>query len=154
MTAAAEVQLVDEVLDGRAESGSKYSGIDAELLALIKDALKTISIDESGHSALAWRTLNWVCSIDGDACEAAKESVLVDHSLIMAFHRLFGQFKGGPRLLEQMRDAWTSIYTNQKLHLTSQTSDIGAPACVDGGIKGVDENITVFVENIVSYGSR
>jgi len=37
---------------------------------------KTIALEEARHSALAWLTVNWVCSTDEEACEIVKKQVL------------------------------------------------------------------------------
>jgi hypothetical protein len=37
---------------------------------------KIIALEESRHSALAWRTIHWVCSTDSAACDSVKREVL------------------------------------------------------------------------------
>jgi hypothetical protein len=68
LAAAADVELINEVLENGAAVGAKYSGIAKEIMVWIRDELRAISMDESNHSALAWRTLDWVCRVDSDAC--------------------------------------------------------------------------------------
>merc|ERR1711957_1147799 len=89
---------------------------DNELLIWIRNELHTISVDESNHSALAWRTLNWVCTVDTDACDAAKRSVLDQQKLNKAFQLRFSRFlEGNPELMERVMAAWVSIYTTHNV---------------------------------------
>lgn len=136
LAAAAEVELIDEVLDKGAEESSKYDGISRDLLVWIRNELRTIAIDESNHSALAWRTLNWVCAVDAMACDAAKQQVLDETKLVMAFQRRFDvEFAGKPNLLKRMMVAWTHIYNHQKMSHSNKFErdgkDVGASVCVD-----------------------
>ena len=112
LAAAAEVELIDEVLEKGAAVGTKYYGIAAERLVWIRDELRTISTDEGNHSALAWRTLDWVCRVDARACGAARQSVLEETKLIDAFQRRFGRnLEHSPELSDRMMMAWRSIYS-------------------------------------------
>ena len=84
------------------------------LLVWIRDELRTISMDELNHSALAWRTLDWVCRVDAIACDATEQSVLVESKLVEAFHRQFGQnVEYSPQVLERMILTWRNIYTSR-----------------------------------------
>jgi len=159
LAAAADVALIDEVLKhgGAAKGTTKYSGVDTELLIWIRNELHTISVDESNHSALAWRTLNWVCAVDTDACDAAKRSVLDKEKLNKAFQLRFSRFPhGNPELMERMLAAWVSIYTTQNvLHSSVEPNDVLGPTC---GYDVVDEEnrndlpeeslLSLLVENV------
>ena len=122
LVAAAEVEMINDVLKnngGSAQIGSKYYGISNKLLSWIRDELRTISQDESSHSALAWRTLDWVCSVDVIACDAVKESVINEDKLIKAFERRFGSGRNvdySPELLERMMMTWKNIYSSHFNH--------------------------------------
>jgi hypothetical protein len=122
LVAAAEVELINDVLKnngGAAQISSKYYGISNKLLSWIRDELRTISQDESRHSALAWRTLDWVCSVDVIACDAVKESVINEDKLIKAFERRFGSGRNvdySPELLERMMMTWKNIYSSHFNH--------------------------------------
>jgi len=151
LAAAAEVEMIDGVLAKGATKGTKYYGVASELLLRIRNDLRTISMDESNHSALAWRTLDWVCMVDADACDATKETVLNEDNLLNAFHRRFGRdFEAAPELLDRMRVAWKSIYTNQRIlpsfNVTAGT--VREPASLDSLSSS---GITLLVENI-SHG--
>eukprot|EP00579_Thalassiosira_antarctica_P006894 CAMPEP_0201902994 /NCGR_PEP_ID=MMETSP0902-20130614/55245_1 /ASSEMBLY_ACC=CAM_ASM_000551 /TAXON_ID=420261 /ORGANISM="Thalassiosira antarctica, Strain CCMP982" /LENGTH=1069 /DNA_ID=CAMNT_0048437021 /DNA_START=238 /DNA_END=3447 /DNA_ORIENTATION=- len=138
LAAAAECEIIDEVLENGAEEGTKYSGVADELLIWIRNELRTIALEEGGHSALAWRTLDWVCTVDANACGAAKRNILNEDKLLMAFQLRFSRyFEGNPELLERMMTAWTNIYTNlEVLHSDVEANDIRGSACVDGAVEG------------------
>ena len=106
----AEVELLSEELDGDVErSNTKYAGIDHETLTWIRDELRIIASEESSHAALAWRTFDWVCGIDADACNAVKEQVLNKDELEKAFQRRFGSFAGTAKTLDMMKDSWAKL---------------------------------------------
>ena len=117
---AAEIHLLNAILN-EAVSGTKYDDIDHEVLTWIRDELHTIASEESNHAALAWRTIDWVCSIDSDVCNAVKEQVLNEDELEKAFHRRFGT--GGHEILEEMKDGWKKI---------SSRVDSSAQDCMNG----------------------
>jgi hypothetical protein len=150
LAAAAEVEMIDSVLAHGATRGTKYYGVASELLLRIRNNLRTISMDESNHSALAWRTLDWICMVDADACDATKETVLNEDNLLKAFHRRFGRDFGAPELLDRIMAAWKSIYTNQRIlpsfNITAGT--VHEPAGLDSPSSSV---IALLVENI-SHG--
>ena len=127
LAAAADVETIDEVLEKGAAIGTKYYGIGRELLVWIRDELRIISMDESNHSALAWRTLDWVCRVDAKACDAAKQNVLDENMLVESFHRRFGRnVDYSAQLLKRMSLAWRDIYTSRGLlpiHLGSAHID-------------------------------
>lgn len=163
LAAAAEVELIDEVLQNGAEEGTKYSGTSTELLVWIRNELHNISIDESNHSALAWRTLDWVCAVNADACEIVRRSVLDENKLITAFQLRFSRnFDDSPKLLKRMMVAWRNIYTGQKIlpSYDVATDSIGGSACIDSAVEEGSSNdlpkasiISRLVENISLRGS-
>ena len=115
MAAAAEVKIIREVVQEGADN-IKYSGIDRATLTWIGEELQTIANEESSHSALAWRTLNWVCSVDVDACNAVKKHVLKESNLDVIFHRRFDvQFADKQDMLNLLKREWKTIYDSQKL---------------------------------------
>jgi len=106
----AEVELLNAVLGGDVEeSNTKYAGIDHETLTWIRDELRIIASEESSHAGLAWRTFDWVCTIDADACNAVKEQVLNKDELEKAFQRRFGSFTGTAKTLVTMKDGWAKL---------------------------------------------
>ena len=135
---AAEIHLLNAILN-EAVSGTKYDGIDHDVLTWIRDELYTIASEESNHAALAWRTIDWVCSIDSDVCNAVKEQVLNEDELEKAFHRRFGT--GGHEILEVMKDGWKKI---------SSHVDTGALDCTNGDDKVEESIIMKMTENVVA----
>ena len=151
LAAAAEVEMIDHVLEYGDSTGTKYHDVARELLVRIRNDLRTISIDESNHSALAWRTLDWVCMLDANACDAAKQNVLTDYNLLKSFHRRFDRdFKAPSELLDRMLAAWKIIYTNQRMlpPFNVTASSAREPVSLDEVSASV---ISLLVENI-SHG--
>ncbi len=72
LAAAAEAELIDYALEDGAAVGTRYHGIAAERLVWIRNELRITSAEEGNHSALAWRTLDWVCRVDAGACGAGE----------------------------------------------------------------------------------
>jgi len=113
--AAVEVEHISGVLDQGVQD-SPYSGIDHDLLTIIRSELVTIAKDESNHSALAWRTLNWVCGVDSHVCDAVHRDVFEESDLEMRFNqRAEGSFGKAGIVLGSMRDEWTKIFNAHKL---------------------------------------
>eukprot|EP00579_Thalassiosira_antarctica_P022282 CAMPEP_0201987656 /NCGR_PEP_ID=MMETSP0904-20121228/91909_1 /ASSEMBLY_ACC=CAM_ASM_000553 /TAXON_ID=420261 /ORGANISM="Thalassiosira antarctica, Strain CCMP982" /LENGTH=1137 /DNA_ID=CAMNT_0048541777 /DNA_START=72 /DNA_END=3485 /DNA_ORIENTATION=- len=108
--AAVEVKHITDVLNEGVQD-TPYSSIDRDLLAFIRNALVTIAMDESNHSALAWRTLNWVCSVDRNVCDAVYMDVFEESNLEMRFKQraasLFGETSS---VLHSMRGEWKKIF--------------------------------------------
>jgi hypothetical protein len=85
--AAFEVKHIKEVMN-KGIQDSLYSNIDRATLASIWDELVKIAMDESNHSALAWQTLSWVCTVDPGACDFAYNYIFDESKLEMRFrHR-------------------------------------------------------------------
>jgi len=82
--AALEVEQITSALE-KGFQDTLYSNVDRDTLTFIRDELITIAMDESNHSALAWRTLNWVCGVDPNACAAVHRIVFDETSLEMRF---------------------------------------------------------------------
>ncbi|KAL7546843.1 hypothetical protein ACHAWF_010973 [Thalassiosira exigua] len=114
LEAAAEVDLISGLLDTGAD-GTKYDGVDRGILAWIRDELSTIASEEADHAALAWRTVDWICSVDADACGAVQQSVLNEDEMKGALLRRFGQSTGNFGLLE---NSWKKIYSHAGLDAT------------------------------------
>lgn len=150
---AAECELIEGALENGSARVAKYHGVPDEVLIWIRDELRTIAVDEASHSALAWRTLGWVCSVDAEACEAAKQHALKETSLVAAFQHRFGRdFQGHPELLERMGTAWSRIYTNSHLLGFEGVES----ECVAGDLKEVGDQdfgseslLSLLVENIL-----
>jgi len=88
LAAAADAEVITNVLM-TGIGGSKYLNIAYPTLVWIRDELEKIALDEGSHSALAWRTLKWVCTVDSEACKAVNEAILEGDQLAMAYDRRF-----------------------------------------------------------------
>jgi hypothetical protein len=73
---------VEEELDQEPNIGTKIK-------ELLKDKMTTIAMEEASHSALAWRTVQWVCNKDSIVCDPVAHQVLSADRLQRAFQRRF-----------------------------------------------------------------
>ena len=113
LEAAAEVEIISRVLSEGADDSNKYYAIDRDILTRIRDELQIIASEESSHAALAWRTFQWVCSIDSDACDAVNKDILSEDKLEEAFHRRFSSFHGNSDILLEMKESWSKIRADE-----------------------------------------
>jgi len=94
--------------------GGKYAELNDKTADWISRELTNIAMEEASHSALAWRTLFWVCTVNEKACNVVKSEVLDATELELRFQYRFAKlFKNKPDALEEMRMAWNEI--TQKL---------------------------------------
>ena len=129
LAAAVEAEEIDEVLQRRLER-TKYSNMDRETLTWIRDELRTIAMDESNHSALAWRTLHWVCNIDSNACNVVKKEVLDEAKLESRFHQRFDDTLSTKSA--SLSTAWKKIYnTLGNLHVEPDIIEMSDLACFE-----------------------
>jgi hypothetical protein len=137
--AAVEADHIADVMTKGAVN-SLYHGIDDDLLDFIRKELVTIAMDESNHSALAWRTLNWVCSIDSNVCEAVHKEVFDERSLETRLsRRADASFGEKSFVLQAMRKEWTKIFN---AHMHAHTGKGNGQVCKEGDT--VDFDDTVF----------
>ncbi|KAL3756902.1 hypothetical protein ACHAWU_007743 [Discostella pseudostelligera] len=113
LEAAAEVEVISRVLSEGADDSNKYYAIDRDILTRIRDELQIIASEESSHAALAWRTFQWVCTIDSDACDAVNKDILSEDKLEEAFHRRFSSFHGNSDILLEMKESWSKIRADE-----------------------------------------
>jgi len=114
IAAAIEVEHINEV--GKGNEDSVYSEVDDDTLTFIKDQLLIIAMDESNHSALAWRTIQWICSVDSDACDAVNREVFKESNLEMRFtQRADDSFSETSSVLNLMRGEWMKIFNSYQL---------------------------------------
>mmetsp|Transcript_25608 Transcript_25608/g.55088 ORF Transcript_25608/g.55088 Transcript_25608/m.55088 type:complete len:227 (-) Transcript_25608:65-745(-) len=142
LEAAAEVDAINDVLNNVAD-GTKYADIDTKVLTWIRDELNIIAMEESNHAALAWRTFEWVCSVDSDGCNSVKEHVLNEDELKRAFQRRFASFDGNSEALKTMEDSWKAI---------SSPRDVDSQVCISntaGENINDESNISVMAGDVV-----
>ncbi|KAL7502026.1 hypothetical protein ACHAXN_000245, partial [Cyclotella atomus] len=84
-SAVLEANEIHDAIESNSDK-TKYSGVDRSTLVLMRDELWKIAAEESTHSALAWRTLNWICSVDSNACNAVHSEVFDRDHLEMRIH--------------------------------------------------------------------
>lgn len=109
--AALEADHIADLMKKGSGLSSPYAGMDDDLLDYIRKELITIAKDESNHSALAWRTLNWVCSVDSKICDAVHKEVFEETSLETRLSRRADTTFGDKHFnLQHMRNEWAKIF--------------------------------------------
>ena len=103
--------------------GSMYSSIEPDTLNWIMNEMRTIALEESNHAALAWCTLNWVCGVDSDACDAVHRDVFDEASLEARFHyRALNTLSDAAKVHNKLKENWEKIHN---AHLLARSnSDI------------------------------
>lgn len=100
----------------------KYATLDVSTASWIVEELNTIALEEASHSALAWRTLYWVCSVDSEACDAVNKEVLDAKHLEMRFNYRFAKtFEDRPEMLDKMNETWKYVYERLVPRVNSRT---------------------------------
>jgi hypothetical protein len=129
-SAAFEVKHITEVLD-KGIQDSLYSNIDRETLSFIRDELVKIAMDESNHSALAWRTLSWVRTVDRGACDSVYNDVFDESKLEIKFkQRAKGSMGHENSTLHSMRSEWKKIFNAHMLaNFSMDERLVGEPSC-------------------------
>ena len=146
--AAAEAVHITEVLEQGIQE-SVYSNVDRDTLTFIRDELAKIAVDESGHSALAWKTLRWVCSINSSSCDTVyndvfNESTLENRFIQRAHNSLGGEFTSS----DVISSEWRKIFNSHQSALPRVDSE----SMFDGnnGIEvGGDCRITSMTDNVL-----
>lgn len=79
-----------------------------------------IAVDESRHSMLSWRTMEWICHQDVSLCEEISDTILNPSSMAEAYDRRFPDRK-------DMKDAWqemSAALTKAVLHRNVDTNRV------------------------------
>lgn len=112
--AAAQEGCIDETLsalvaayevDTRIEQNPRINDYTKSLL---KDKIRTIALEETRHSALAWRTVRWACEMEPEACSVVKTTVFNPENLSRGFEKRFGRYDLLDRNVAQT--AWEQVY--------------------------------------------
>lgn len=85
----------------------KYATLNVSTASWIRDELTIIAVEEASHSALAWRTLKWTCSIDSSVCDVVQTEVFDKIKLDMRFKQ---RAEGNESLAEILKAEWGLIY--------------------------------------------
>ncbi len=110
-----EVEDIRKVIE-EGSQGSIYSRVESDTLNWIMNEMHTIADEESSHAALAWRTLNWVCGIDSDACDAVHREVFSKASLESRFdHRALSALSDTAMVRVKLEDGWMKIHDTHML---------------------------------------
>jgi hypothetical protein len=105
-----EVEDIRKVIN-EGWQGSMYSRIEPDTLNWIMNEMRTIALEESNHAALAWRTLNWVCGVDSDACDAVHRDVFDEDSLEARFHdRALNTLSDAAMVYSKLKENWVKIH--------------------------------------------
>ena len=112
-SAALEANAIDDVLNS-VTGNTKYSNIDHDVLALMRDELKQISVEESSHSALAWRTLSWICSVDTKACTHVHDEVFKETNLRQRINQVLPNQK--LEVLEMVHEQWMQVLASHRIN--------------------------------------
>ena len=90
------------------------------LVDLIAAELQSITLDESNHSALAWKTLLWVCSIDSNACLAVEKDVFDSVKLNMRIEQRFGE----TAFTALIKAEWEKIYSAYNMFPSAKRTSV------------------------------
>jgi hypothetical protein len=134
-TTALEANAIHEVIQSGA-AGTKYSNVNLSTLSLMRDELRKIAIEESSHSALAWRTIKWVCSVDSYACKTVGDAVFGEKLMRQKIGRVD---LDNYEVLEMIQKAWDKIFV---VHNSRSAVAYEQPACnnvneVDAEVNGI-----------------
>lgn len=109
-----EMEDISKVLKEGAE-GSIYSNIEPNTLEWIMNEMRTIASEESSHAALAWRTLNWVCDVDSDACEAVDRDVFGEKLELRFDQRAMKALSDTLKARYKLKEDWMKIHDAYRL---------------------------------------
>jgi hypothetical protein len=116
---------------------------------------KIITLEEGRHSALAWRTIHWVCSTDSTACDIVKRQVFEKVKLAGA-----GKGRSGSQAdSDKIEKAWTRLSETLVSFVTIQEDATLAGAwtstldCASADTQGEEDEAGgltgLLVENII-----
>lgn len=148
LVAVAEAEAISTVLE-TGTGMTKYLNVTDSTLIWLKDELHKIALDESNHSALAWRSLKWVCSVDDKVCNAVYEAVLEEKKLAFAFHRRFSSINVSDRARMKLMEGWRQIYTVQNVFHLSSNDTMSERVCINS-----DSNATSLLASVVDNALR
>jgi hypothetical protein len=86
------------------EAAGKSGSLD-DVSSLLADRTRKIAFEQGKHSALAWRTIRWVCRSDKAVSDAVKREVLNPSHLVGA-----GRTRFASRDNDGTAKAWTRVY--------------------------------------------
>lgn len=84
------------------------TNISEDTKSFLKAKIRTIALEETKHSGLAWRTVRWACSVDKDACQAVQNEVFQNDYFERAFFQRFAHLEGNSIAL-MAKQVWDNI---------------------------------------------
>ena len=132
---AAQEGCIDETLSALELAADAKNMLDSNVQGLseaARDATWKIAVDESRHSMLAWRTIEWICAVDKKVCDQVMKEVLNPVSMHKACER---RFPGR----DDIRSAWVKIVDELPLAITAGTPKCPAdqPLSVEDGASAI-----------------
>lgn len=110
---------------------------------LLREKTRTIATEEATHSALAWRTVHWLCTTDEEnACSIAK-SYLYDQ----AHKRVASRIKGNRNVEEELTRLFNTLIPLVVINETQ--NDPTYPEEIIRSLRSQDSNIS-FLQEVVN----
>jgi hypothetical protein len=125
--------------------------------SVLKEKMRTIALEETRHSGLAWRTVRWACSVDENACIAVQNQVFTSDYVERAFSKRFGHSNGN--MLTLAKQVWEKVHgtlvpivlgrnaENEELRASGILASIPILPCV-GGEPFIEQESTSFLEEM------
>ena len=99
-------------------------------------SMEKIAFEEAQHAALAWRTIQWVCTTDDHACNDIQKDVLNDDAMDTYFGQRF------PLATQAQRKLWQYVYQNLIPFAKSESRGVDCTSSQKGALaENVAENI-------------
>jgi hypothetical protein len=147
-SAALEANEIHDAIESNTDK-TKYSDVDRNTLVLMRDELRKIAAEESTHSALAWRTLNWICSVDSNACNAVHSEVFDRDHLEMRINQVISNKHS--EVLQMIHNEWEQVFVSHKtklgMHFNDEESVCGA-AYVEDAVLNDKSKISTIAARI------
>jgi hypothetical protein len=119
-SAALEANEIHDAIESNADQ-TKYSGVNRDTLILMRDELRKIAAEESTHSALAWRTLNWICRMNSNSCNAVHAEVFDRDYLEMRINQVVSIKRN--EVLRMIHNEWEQVFVSHKTKLGMDSND-------------------------------
>ena len=129
--------------------------IDDRTNRLLKDKIRTIAIEETQHSVLAWRTVQWACRVDNGICSnILRNQVFSDDYLYRTFAKRFHKYPQD--VFERVLESFISIVSNNTKTMSSNSGfvDHESISCNDSSMTRYLEENSGVDHSFVEYLSR
>ncbi|KAL3903200.1 MAG: hypothetical protein SGARI_005481 [Bacillariaceae sp.] len=124
--------------------------------SVLKEKMRTIALEETRHSGLAWRTVRWACSVDEAACEAVQNEVFDTKYLEYAFSKRFSNFNRN--MVKLAKQVWDEVHSTlipivfnganeaQELRTSGVFESIPVLPCLSDESFAEQENMSILEE--------